>query len=447
MAETEMHTEHRDVATTVEAQVIELRQEDVEVQVKRVTTAKVRVASVTHTQDSFIEQPLATETVEVTRRPVGRFVPEVPSVRLEGDATIWPVFEERYVLEKRIFLVEEVHIRNIRDVRTHSEPVTSRKQDVVVVRTSLLSEQPSTNSESPMNEETIVAIFDSAEAATNVVSELHQIGIPPANISLHAANPTGAGSDASLGSAYKAEPGFWATLFGGPSEDDATYDRSMSSGSTVVTVKCQAGETDGVMSVLERHHPIDIDERGQSYMGSTHSTATAGAGMAGTTSATGGTFLGTEHAAASTGVGAGTAADGKLELAEESLTVGKRAVNMGTARVRRYVVETPVSEDVRLRDETVTIERRPVTDGRKVTDADFTDKVIEMDETREEAVVSKTARVVEEVAINKQATERTETVRDTVKRDEVEITKPGATGGTAYGSTSGTGTLKTGLDK
>ena len=88
-----------------------------------------------------------------------------------------------------------------------------------------------------------------------------------------------------------------------------------------------------------------------------------------------------------------------------------------------FVVETPVEQQVSLLDETVSVERRPVTDTRPVTDADFTDKVVEMQETAEEAVISKTARVREEVVVRKEAAERTETVRDTVRREDVEITK------------------------
>jgi uncharacterized protein (TIGR02271 family) len=116
-----------------------------------------------------------------------------------------------------------------------------------------------------------------------------------------------------------------------------------------------------------------------------------------------------------------------MQLAEESLAVGKRAVAGATTRVRRFVVETPVQEKVSLRDETVTLQRRPVTDSPADT-ADFTDKVLEMTETSEEAVVSKTARVVEEVSLRKDVTDRVETVSDTLRRDEVEIEKvPGST--------------------
>jgi uncharacterized protein (TIGR02271 family) len=123
----------------------------------------------------------------------------------------------------------------------------------------------------------------------------------------------------------------------------------------------------------------------------------------------------------------------RMQLAEEELAVGKRAVNRGTTRVRRYVVETPVEEQVNLRSESVSVERRPVAGARPVTDANFTDKVIEMTETDEEAVVSKQARIKEEVVIHKDASERTETVRDTVRREEAEVTKDAADGSAKSG--------------
>ena len=95
-----------------------------------------------------------------------------------------------------------------------------------------------------------------------------------------------------------------------------------------------------------------------------------------------------------------------VPLAEEQLTVGKRLVNRGSTRIRRFVVETPVEEAVTLRSEHVSVERRPVASDTKVTDADFTDRTIEVTETDEEAVVGKTARVKEEVVVNKEATEK-----------------------------------------
>ena len=99
-----------------------------------------------------------------------------------------------------------------------------------------------------------------------------------------------------------------------------------------------------------------------------------------------------------------------------------------------------MEEQVRLRDETVSIERRPVSGSATVAPDAFTEKTIEVAETAEEAVVAKTARVKEEVVIKKDATERVETVRDTVRGEEVEVDHgTDKVGGQAASSTS-TGT-------
>lgn len=112
----------------------------------------------------------------------------------------------------------------------------------------------------------------------------------------------------------------------------------------------------------------------------------------------------------------------RLPVVEEELQVGKRAVETGGVRVHTGVTETPVREDVRLHEEHVNVERRPV--DREVRPEDmkaFKEGTIEMREMAEEAVVAKKARVVEEVVVGKQATERTEHIADTVRRTNVEI--------------------------
>jgi stress response protein YsnF len=90
--------------------------------------------------------------------------------------------------------------------------------------------------------------------------------------------------------------------------------------------------------------------------------------------------------------------------------------------VRRYVVETPVERQVELHGERVTIERRHPTTGSGPTAAQFEERVIEVHETDEEPVVQKSARTDEEVVIRREPTERTETVRHTVRHEDVEIT-------------------------
>ena len=129
-------------------------------------------------------------------------------------------------------------------------------------------------------------------------------------------------------------------------------------------------------------------------------------------------------------------------MVEERLNVGKRMVDSGRVRVRSYAVEEAVSENVTLHDETVQVDRRVV--DRAVAPGDealFADKVIEATETREQAVVSKDARVVGEVGIRKDATQRTETISDTVRRTEVEVED--GRGTVSRTDTSGTTTEKT----
>ena len=113
--------------------------------------------------------------------------------------------------------------------------------------------------------------------------------------------------------------------------------------------------------------------------------------------------------------------DEVVQAAEEQLVVGKREVGRGGVRVRSYVTERPVEEQVELRQERVTVERRPVDRAVQAGDAAFQERTIEAVERGEEAVVSKTARVTEEIGIRKDVERETETVRDTVRKQEIEV--------------------------
>lgn len=106
-------------------------------------------------------------------------------------------------------------------------------------------------------------------------------------------------------------------------------------------------------------------------------------------------------------------------VVEETLEVGKREVSTGGVRVYSRVTETPVSESVNLREENATVERRAV--DRPATAADLTESSVEIRETAQQAVVAKTARVVEEVVVGKEATTHEETINDTVRGTQVEV--------------------------
>jgi uncharacterized protein (TIGR02271 family) len=121
----------------------------------------------------------------------------------------------------------------------------------------------------------------------------------------------------------------------------------------------------------------------------------------------------------------GTARTGRegetIPVAEENLEVGKRQVGGGRVRVRSYVVETPVEQQVQLRRERVDIERRPVDRAVSSGDDPFRERTLEMEERSEEPVVRKEARISEEVGLRKDVQDESRTVSDTVRKTQVEV--------------------------
>jgi uncharacterized protein (TIGR02271 family) len=111
-----------------------------------------------------------------------------------------------------------------------------------------------------------------------------------------------------------------------------------------------------------------------------------------------------------------------IPVIEENVEIGKQKVKTGGAYIKARIVEQPVEQTVNLQEEHLNIDRKPVDRPASSTDFDtFKEGVIEMEEQAEVPVVNKEARVVEEININKEVSERTETVRDTVRKTEVDI--------------------------
>jgi uncharacterized protein (TIGR02271 family) len=110
-----------------------------------------------------------------------------------------------------------------------------------------------------------------------------------------------------------------------------------------------------------------------------------------------------------------------VALGEERLNVATRTVLGETTRIRRRVVASPVEQEVTLRDERVVLERRPARAGSTAHDDLLTDTVIEMSDSRQLPQVWKTVHLAEEVVLRREVTERKETVRETLRRDVVEV--------------------------
>jgi len=253
---------------------------------------------------------------------------------------------------------------------------------------------------------TVIGMFRNNTEAREAVRELINIGISREDIGItsNSYGPEGTTEVDAADRSRSAHSGtgvgdsitnFFRSLFGDSNAAQSTYySDAVSRGGVVVTVDADSDEIAHRATAVMDRYGADVD-----------------AGVS---------------SGASAGVRQGTAnyADDvqTLPVIEEELQIGKREVERGGVRVRSHVIERPVEEVVRLREERVRVERRPV--NRLVTDADlqaFREGTIDITERAEEVVVNKQARVVEEVVVGKEVAERTETIRDTVRRTDVEV--------------------------
>ena len=253
-------------------------------------------------------------------------------------------------------------------------------------------------------------------------------------------NPQG-GSETDTGT-FGTLRGFFHKLF----SDDTTqgaqiapqahadrYAEAVRRGSFVLTVDAPTEqERDLAASIMEQFDAIDVDERATQWQAAgwsahdetaapltedemTLERSTYAMGNRGTSGTTAATNTATTEQAA-------------IPIIEEQLQVGKREVQRGGVRVVQRVIETPVQESINLRQEHVTVERHAV--DQPATAADISamkEGTIELREMAEEAVVAKTARIVEEVVIGKEVSEKATTISDTVRRTDVDVQQLGAT--------------------
>ena len=314
----------------------------------------------------------------------------------------------------------------------------------------------------------IVALYETDTEARTAQQTLVSAGFPANSMQIVARD----GGTATQGTAGVADEGLWGSIKSlfVPDEDRTTYNTAVARGHAMLVVTpSHSMDRQHLIHTLESTNPLDFDAKleqwrqtgydttGSATGTSTSNTATAGhavdAGMeTGYTTgaaATGATAMGlatqpTATATApamTTGQTAATAGNETLKVMEERLRVGKREVAAGAVRIRSYIVERPVEEQITLHEERVGVERHAV--DRPASPADFAafeERTIEARATSEEAVVSKEARVVEEIGLRKEASDRVETVRDTVRKTEVEIEDPIKTGGTLGGTTATTTT-------
>ena len=307
---------------------------------------------------------------------------------------------------------------------------------------------------------TLTAFFDTRGAADQAISDLEAAGVPRQHIHRVEGGTTATASTSSTGST-----GFLASLkdMFMPEEDRYGYAEGLQRGGYLISVRTEEANFTQVMDILDRDGAVDMDEREASWRKEGWTGYQAGSLTASTTGYAGTGSASTTAsgvAAAATSATAGraevTAAGARQDLTagqedvipvyEERLQVGKRDVSHGRVRLRSYVVETPVQEQVSLHSERVEVDRRPV--DRAVTSADlaFQDRTIELEESAEEAVVSKDVRVTEEVGLRKVAQDRTETVSDKVRHTEVEVEDGRTTGGVVSAVGGFVGQIRDGME-
>jgi uncharacterized protein (TIGR02271 family) len=280
---------------------------------------------------------------------------------------------------------------------------------------------------------TVTCLYQDQEKAAAIVSRLEQAGITRGNISFYSTSSDNLIDDLEND--------------GVPRTDAHAYAEGVRRGGSLVAVECDEDEVDRVIGILDDDGVLNLDEQQtswrsegwQGYDASTSGSTTGGlgaaAGLAGSFTGSSGTTR-TEMGAgeditgsadmtrARTDTAGLNGRDEVIPVAEEELHVGKREVNRGRVRLHSRVIERPVQEQVTLREERVDVERRPVsgtTQAGALGGDPFQERTIEVEERGEEAVVSKEARVVEEVVVRKEADQRTETISDTVRKTEVDV--------------------------
>jgi uncharacterized protein (TIGR02271 family) len=274
---------------------------------------------------------------------------------------------------------------------------------------------------------TVVGVYDNRSDANSAVQALADAGIPRTSIHLNAESTESASDQSTTNAGQESGSGiggFFRSLFG---MDDAreqhdVYAESVRRGSYVLTVDVQdEAQADRATDIMARFDAVDIDERSSQWKQQGWSGYNPDAPRLSAAD------IEKERSSYAQPRSAATGETTRIPVVEEQLKVGKREVQRGGIRVFQRVRETPVHQSVQLREEHVNVERRPV--DKPATEADFAafkEGSIELRETAEEAVVQKTARVVEEVVVGKEVSQRTAEVNDTVRRTDVEIEQLGA---------------------
>jgi uncharacterized protein (TIGR02271 family) len=249
---------------------------------------------------------------------------------------------------------------------------------------------------------TVVGIFESQHQAQQAQSNLLSSGFTDAEVDIKTASykseaeTSGADRDEDFGDRIG---NFFKDLFDGDEEETRRYSDAGRRGTIVTVHAANADLAQAAANILDEYGAVDVNETASGFSASqAYSQPLAD----------------TSHVSDDTSA--------SLPVIEEELHVGKREIETGGVRLRSRIVEKPVQESIRLRQEQVTVNRTPVDRIASESDFDtFKEGTIEVTEHAEVPVVGKEARVVEEVSLNKTVEEREEVIRETLRNTEVEV--------------------------
>jgi stress response protein YsnF len=260
----------------------------------------------------------------------------------------------------------------------------------------------------------LVAVYNLREDAERARDRLIASGIPATDIRLSSVSDDASAAAVTQTVPHERGHSFWDWLLGEdvPEHDRVWYHANLREGRTALSVLVRSdAEREQVADILEEFNPLDLhDETTAGIGGATRISPEVRSGYA----------AGTADQVRAEAAGITGQTEQVIPVVKEELAVGKTASER-RYRIRTYVVETPVEEQVKLRDERVIVERRPAS-GTVGSDAGaMQERVFEVTERHEEPVVEKRAREAEEVVVRKEADDRVETVRDTVRETKVDV--------------------------
>lgn len=236
----------------------------------------------------------------------------------------------------------------------------------------------------------VIAFYDKAEQAHQIGQELAPLGISQGDISV-LGGQGGSDGQGLLKSGASGQDFIKELGQLGVSQHEAhLYAQGLQHGGGLVIGRIDDQKAGQVASIMERQPVIDIESRAQQWRSEEEEQSQEGQTVQGV---------------------------------EEEMQVGKRETQGGRVQVHTHIEEKPVEERIRLRQEELDVQRKKADRKLSPEEAEeaLQERTIEVSAKREQPVVSKQARVVEEVSVGKSQSEREEVIRDTVRKTKLDV--------------------------